>query len=255
MATFKGHDRPLTCCMIQAKTPERVFEIIKGGNDGGCDAFGYQHCKLDHESRTEKNVRSFFEAMDGKPVYVTNYRSGQNKDMTDDELGEGLIQLAGYGATLCDIMGDLYCKHPKELTDDKTAIEKQMKLIDRIHNLGGEVLMSSHVCKYTPAEEVIEIALEQQRRGADVVKIVTSGNSEAEQLENLRITSLLKEALDVPFLYLSGGSHSRLHRTIGPMLGCIMSLCVWEHDELSTKAQPLLADEKAILKAINYISK
>ena len=30
-----------------------------------------------------------------------------------------------------------------------------------------------------------------------------------------------------------------------------MSLCVWEHDEISTKAQPLLADEKSILKAIN----
>ena len=255
MATFKGHDHPLTCCMIQARTPERVFEIINGGNNGGCDAFGYQHCKLNHESRTEKTVRLFFEAMNGKPVYVTNYRSGLNKDMTDDEIGEGIVKLAEYGATLCDVMGDIYCRHPKEITDDKAAIEKQMKLIDRIHNTGAEVLMSSHVMKFTSAEEVIEIALEQQRRGADIVKIVTAGNTEAEQIENLRITSLLKEALDVPYLYLSGGTHSRLHRTIGPMLGSVMCLCVWEHDELSTKAQPLLADEKEILKRINYLTK
>ena len=115
--------------------------------------------------------------------------------------------------------------------------------------------MSSHVLKYTPAEEVLRIALEQQKRGADIVKIVTAANSEAEQIENLRITTLLKEALDVPFLFLSGGSHYALHRMIGPMLGCVMYLCVQEHDELATKSQPLLSDVIGVRKHFPYISK
>ena len=75
------------------------------------------------------------------------------------------------GATLCDVMGDIFCKHPEELTDNDEAIQKQMKLIEKLHSLGAEVLMSSHLYKFAPAERVLEIALEQKRRGADIIKI------------------------------------------------------------------------------------
>ena len=253
--TFLGHSEPLCCCMSQARTPERALSLIRRGLDGGCTAFGFQQCQLEMQYRDETTIRSLFEAMEGRPVYVTNYRGGRNAGQTDEEVSEGLITLAKYGATLCDVMGDMFCRHPQEMTDDPAAIEKQLRLIDRIHEAGGEVLMSSHVMKYTPAEEVLRIALEQQKRGADVVKIVTAADSEAQQLENLRITSLLKEALDVPYLFLSGGSHYALHRMIGPMLGCIMYLCVTEYDELATKSQPLLADVRAVRQHFPYLSK
>ena len=50
----------------------------------------------------------------------------------------------------------------------------------------------------------------------------------------------------VPFLFLSGGTHNRLHRTLGIRLGCALALCVPEHDVLSTKSQPLLADMREL---------
>ena len=87
--------------------------------------------------------------------------------------------------------------------------------------------------------------MEQQKRGADIVKIVTGANCMEQQIENLRITELLKRELKVPFLFLSVGECS-LHRRIGPMLGSCMWLCVQEYDELSTPAQPLLHKVKAI---------
>ena len=105
--------------------------------------------------------------------------------------------------------------------------------------------MSSHTYAFRSAERVLEIALEQQKRGADIVKIVTGADSMEQQLENLRITELLKRELKVPFLFLSVGECS-LHRRIGPMLGSCMWLCVQTHDELSTPAQPLLHKVKAI---------
>ena len=105
--------------------------------------------------------------------------------------------------------------------------------------------MSSHTYAFRSAERVLEIALEQQKRGADIVKIVTGADSMEQQLENLRITELLKRELKIPFLFLSVGE-CRLHRRIGPMLGSCMWLCVQEHDELSTPAQPLLRNVKAI---------
>jgi 3-dehydroquinate dehydratase len=105
--------------------------------------------------------------------------------------------------------------------------------------------MSSHVLKFIPAERVLEIALEHQRRGADICKIVTGASNMEEQLENLRIVNMLKENLKIPFLFLSGGECHILRR-IGASLGVCMYLCVHEYDELATKVQPLLKNAKAI---------
>jgi len=244
--TFKNHEKPLKCCMIQAYTPEAALATIKKANAEGCDAFGYQHCKMRAEYDDEKTIRTIFEAMEGKPIYVTNYRHHSNDGKTDEEICEGLARLIGFGATMCDVMGDMFCRTPGELTMDAEAIEKQRRFIERIHEMGGEVLMSSHIQKYTESDEVLRIAKEHHSRGADVAKIVTGASSAEEERENLRITLRLKQELEKPFLFLSGGSHNRLHRMLGPTMGVVMWLCVQEHDELSTKSQPLVSDIKAL---------
>ena len=77
-------------------------------------------------------------------------------------------------------------------------------------------------------------------------KIVTFANNEAEEMENLRITTLLKQELKIPFLFLSGGECHR-HRRLGGILGNCMVLCVQQYDELATPAQPLLTKMQGIL--------
>lgn len=47
--------------------------------------------------------------------------------------------------------------------------------------------------------------MEHKRRGADISKIVTAAENMEQQIENLRITNLLKQELGIPFLFLSGG--------------------------------------------------
>ena len=243
---FSKEDRPLLCSMIQAAEQERILYAVRRGHEEGCGAFGYQFCQVDPAFRDAEHVREVFAAMEGKPVYVTDYRGGRNAGKGDEELAEELVFLAEQGASLCDVMGDYYCRTPGELTVDGEAVRKQKELIGRIHRAGASVLMSSHVLRYLPADEVLRIALEQQERGADMVKIVTAADSEEEERENLRTTLLLRETLSVPFLFLSGGTHNRLHRTLGIRLGCALALCVPEHDALSTKSQPLLRDMRAL---------
>lgn len=41
----------------------------------------------------------------------------------------------------------------RRITEDEIALEKQKALIRQIHQMGGEVLMSSHVLKYIPKGE------------------------------------------------------------------------------------------------------
>ena len=98
---------------------------------------------------------------------------------------------------------------------------------------------------------MLEVALEQKRRGADVIKIVTGADTMEQQIENLRITDLLKRELGAPFLFLSGGK-CKLHRRLGITLGCCMCLCVYEHDALSTPAQPLLSTMKTVRDFIDF---
>ena len=249
--TFLEHQKPLFTVMLQCETPETAIGRIRNANCTGAEAYGLQVESLKPEYHNPDIYKRLFAEMGNRPVYVTNYRFQSNEYLTDDELAEGLVILAESGATLVDVMGDIFCKHPEELTDDKDAVKKQIKLINKLHSKGAEVLMSSHICKYTPAERVLEIASEQKRRGADIIKIVTGAGTMAEQIENLRITDLLKRELGAPFLFLSGGENT-IHRRLGGKLGNCMTLCVYEHDHLSTPAQPLLSAMKEIRKNLGF---
>ena len=231
--------------MVQAYTPERVLELMELSRPDGAEAFGMQFCRMKEQYKNKDTFKKLFAAAGGLPVYVTNYRQGENATKSDDELADGLCELAECGATLCDVMGDYFDHCEGELTMDEEAVKKQMKLIDELHKRGAEVLMSSHVLKFTPAERVLEIAREHERRGADICKIVTGAENTEQQIENLRIINLLKENLKIPFLFLAGGE-CRILRRIGGSLGCCMYLCVHEYDELATKSQPLLRDIRII---------
>lgn len=244
--TFLTYEKPLLTTILQCPTPELAKYRIEKALELGTDAFGLQTENLLPEHRNEETVRDLFAAMKGKPIYATRYRLHKKDDSADEQVGADILKLADWGATLCDVMGDIYCKHPDELTEDPTAVKKQLQLIDKLHERGAEVLISSHLYRYAPAERVLEIGLEQQRRGADIAKIVTKAENDEQLLDSLRAIVLLKENLKIPFLFLTGGSHGGLVRRIGPNLGCCMYLCVYEHDEHSTKAQPLLSKLRPI---------
>jgi len=249
--SFLNQSKPLLTVMLQCQTPEIAIGRIRNANCLGADAYGLQIESLKPEYHNPDTYKNIFAEMKDKPCYVTYYRTRNNEGLPDEQLANGLIELAESGATLCDVMGDMFCKHPEELTDNDAAIEKQMKLIEKLHSLGAEVLMSSHILKFTPAERVLEIALEQKRRGADIIKIVAGADNMEQQIENLRITDLLKRELGAPFLFLSGGECS-LHRRLGIKLGCCMSLCVYEHDAFSTATQPLLSTMKTVRDNIDF---
>lgn len=249
--SFLNNKNPMLTVMLQCETPEVAIGRIRNANCLGADAYGLQVESLKTEFQNPDTFKRIFAEMKDKPCYVTNYRYAYNQKLTDDELAQGIITLAESGATLCDVMGDIFCKHPEELTDNEEAIQKQMELIEKLHSLGAEVLMSSHLYKYAPAEKVLEIAFEQKLRGADIIKIVTAADTMEQQIENLRITNLLKQELGAPFLFLSGGV-STIHRRLGMKLGCCMSLCVYEHDALSTASQPLLSIMKKIRDDIDF---
>ena len=247
---FLNYEKATLTVMVQANNPTRIKELMDKSLPAGAEAFGIQFEQMLPEYRTPEVYRDLFSYAEGRPSYVTNYRDKQNAGKSDEELGDELVELAECGAELCDIMGDYFDRQPDEVAVDENAINKQIELINKIHQKGAKVLMSSHVMKYTPAERVLEIALEHQRRGADISKIVVGADNREQELENLKIINMLKEKLDIPFLFLSSGE-CRILRRIGGEIGSCMYLCVYEHDALATPQQPLLKKLKQIRDNMN----
>ena len=238
--TFLGHEKPLLVDMIIVESPTDCVIHTRKAMYEGADAFGVQMERIKPEYRQEETLKKMFSYMGDKPLYVTNYRGGYNKEMTDEERMEGLKLYLRCGATLVDIMGDTFDPTPGEMTKNPVAIDRQKKLIAEIHEMGGEVLMSSHILHFLPEEQVLDIALKQQSRGADIVKFVTGSDTEEELMANFKTIQTLKRELKVPFLFLSGGRYCKLHRALGPYFGVCWWLCVQSYDTFSSREQPLL---------------
>ena len=56
----------------------------------------------------------------------------------------------------------------------------------RIHENGGEVLMSSHTWQYLTPEQTLNIAKAHEARGADITKVVACANTEEAGVTFLR---------------------------------------------------------------------
>ena len=244
--------RPTLCVMIKSRVTADIIRDIKLAIEEGCDAFGLQIESMSPECKTKSDFSDIFDAMEDKPAYVTDYTRGGTKSAADDEyLAEEMILALECGGDLIDIRGDMFYPTPGEMTYNPLAVEKQIRFIEEIHNQGGEALMSSHVMKFIKTDEVLEIAREQRRRGADIAKIVTAANTESELSENLRTSTYLKDKLGIPSLFLCGGSACRKHRLLGPTIGSDIYLVVQESVN-SAEAQPKLKDAKRLLLMMNY---
>lgn len=251
---FLKTEKPMITTMIQTDNPSDAISTIRNAIFSGTDAIGIQLEQLKPEYQNCEDVMTMCSYVGNRPIYITNYRYYQNAEKDDETLVKEIREYSKMGGGIIfDVMGDLLDSAPDELTINATAVEKQKQLIADIHANGARVLMSSHLYHYAPAERVLEIALEQQRRGADIAKIVTGAENDEEEFENLRITRLLKKELEIPFLFLSVGSHCKLHRMLSPILGSCMYLCVYEHDALSTKAQPVLHAVRQVLDHFDYL--
>lgn len=252
---FFKENRPVVTTMLHSAEYDEIVSEIKKTLDFGTDAFGLQLETMKDSDKTDEKLMSVFKAMDGKPAYVTYYRTGEaNCNIGDDKLADELVRAFKCGGKLIDVPGGMFADerltfwdYDYQFSEDENIVKKQRELIDKLHSMGASVLMSTHIKRFANMEEVLKIALSQQNRGADIAKVVTEANSSEEFLENCRITLELKKRLDIPFLFLCNGTHCRTHRLISPQLGSCMYLSA-----MTNSNQPLPDDVKAFMELNNY---
>lgn len=244
MKTFLNSNLPIVTGMLRATTKDEILAEIARIRADGAEAYGFQMERMVGESKSEESLREIFAAMSDKPVYLTNYlRSNSTEGITWDTIAQQMLCAVKMGATLVDIPAEMFAPMADmELTTDVNAVERQKKLIEDIHALGGEVLMSSHVFRYIPREAVMTIARAHRDRGADISKIVTDASSEEELNENFTISCMLERELGIKHLFLCNGTHCKKHRRIAPILGSCMFLAT--ENALTGQNQPTVAEAR-----------
>ncbi len=248
-SSFLLEDRPTLVAMMKSQKTSDLLSEIKNALSQGADAFGIQLESLVPEEKNAENYRRILDAMGGKPAYVTNYIRGNHLDLSDDELINQLFDIARCGAKLIDIRCDSFDRQPDEYTEDVIAAQKQSDVIKAMKEIGVDILVSSHIFRFVPYEDVRKIAQLQKERGADIVKIVTEANSYEDLVENFRISMLLRQEFGKS-LFLCNGTHCKRHRILDPLVGPGMFLVV--EDSNAGGNQPGITQAKEALRMAGY---
>ena len=202
------------------------------------------------------------------PVLALHYPTGQ--PITEEARVASLLRAVEAGAAGVDIQGytyDLPSKkgfcgedrysftkgNPKEVVTDSKIIEKQCALIEQVHSMGAEVLLSCHPGIPMSAEQVVELALFLEQRNPDILKIVTKAASEEDLIESLRAMVLLKREVRTPVTYHAGGKAGALSRILNPVLGGHIAFCVDRFHADSTLEQLDLRTAHATIENLKKI--
>lgn len=248
---------------LRAATPEKAIEDIIDSQRQGAAGFLLHAEILNKQYRNAADIQKIIRAAH-KPVMILNYRSEEDGD--DERLNQLKLDAILAGAAAADVPmytfdGDTIkslegCKKsfaavkPAEVSMDKKAIGKQKALIEKMHALGGEVLMSAHVCTMLSAEQAFEVAEQMKKRGADIAKIIVVAKSLDDVAEIYRTIRLLKRDLKIPFLYQTCGVYGKLVRPTVWIFGSKYILCHNRYSERSNTEKPLIRDVETL--KINY---
>lgn len=255
---------PAIAGVIREKTPSAAIAEIKNCLYDGADMIDLHLSCL--EDRSEENIKRIVDSTN-LPILALNYNNTynwENAGFSEEERVELLLRGVRSGVAGIDIQGytfDVASKDkftgenkysftvnsPKEVITDEAVIAKQCALIEKVHSMGAEVLLSCHTGIPMNADQVVDLALFLEKRAPDIIKIVTIANTEEEAIESIKAMTLLKKKVKTPVSYHAGGKAGIITRIINPVLGGQIAFCVDRFSESSTPEQPDLKAAKTII--------
>lgn len=191
----------------------------------------------------------------------------QSRGFSEEERVESFLTAVKAGAAGIDMQGYTFHKpsktdfcgedkysftknNPKEVLTDLDIISKQCELIEKVHSMGAEVLLSCHPGIAMNTNQVVELALFLEKRNPDIIKIVTAATNEDEMLESIKTMLVLKKEIKTPISYHANGALGGLSRILNPALGGQIAFCVDKFTDSSTMEQ---LDLKTVVDGIKKL--
>lgn len=258
---------PAVAGVIREKTAASAVAEIKNCMYDGADMIDlHLSCLADCQFSTLQTIMSSTKL----PVLALNYNrttDWQVAGFTEADRVASLVTAVKAGAAGIDMQGytfhtpsqsgfcgeDLYSftkNNPKEIVTDAGIIAKQCELIEEVHALGAEVLLSCHPGIAMSSTQVVDLALFLEKRKPDIIKIVTAATNEEEMLESIKTMLLLKKEVKTPVSYHANGKFGALTRIINPVLGGQIAFCVDRFSESATLEQLDLKSAKTVIDLI-----
>lgn len=273
--SFAKVTSPILAGVIKEKTPDDAIAAIRNCEYKGATGIDLHLSCLDSQYQNEDSIKKIIDAT-RLPVLALNYNlsyDGSFYEAPEEERIALLLTAIDAGAAAADMQGytfDLYSKNafreeyasldysfikgnPKEVVVDSETIAKQTELIEKIHSLGAEVLLSNHTGIPMTTEQVVDLALFVEQRKPDIIKIVTPADTEEQMLEAFRTMVALKNNVKTPVSYHCSGKYGRLTRIVNPVLGGKMCFCNEHYAHNSDFNQPLLDTAKLLIDNIQKI--
>jgi hypothetical protein len=263
--SFAKVPQPFICGVIREADPESAIAAIKNSEYDGAQAFTLHLSRMGSQYLNYNDLRKIMISTT-RPILVLNYRN--NGFIPDEERVKMQLVAIEAGAAAIDLPADTFDPNaadwngntpvdladtkPKELSMKPEVIEKQKKLIEQVHAMGAEVLLSSHTRVVMTTEQVIAHAQEMESRGADAVKMVSACTNEDELLEAFKSIAALKHILKVPYQYQSHGEHGKLTRVVGPMLGSMLVFCNQRFTSFTLHEQPLIHAMRSVFQNVDW---
>ena len=257
MKSFKNLGEFPIISSLRVRTPSEAIFDIEDSEKQGAEGFLLHVELMDERYRTVENIENIVQAAT-KPVMVLNYRTAENFD--DEQLNALKLAGAKAGAAAVDLPLNSFdndCReslkgchasfvsaNPDEVSMNSAAVEKQKAFIEKVHEAGGEVLVSAHVGTMLTHTQGVDLAKEIESRGADYVKIIVCAQSMDDVAEIYDTIRKMKHTLSKPFLYQTCGLYGKLVRPTAWLFGSCMILCHNRYTELSNREKPLIADVK-----------
>ena len=245
--------KTVIAAIMEGMTPGEIIAASRTAEFDGADAVCLSLRELQPEFRNKDCFTNIFSSV-SIPFMVYFYRENAHGPIMDDDARQKiLIEAANAGASVIDVMGDLY--EPNSVTQratGKRAVSKQKKLIDKIHAIGAQVVISSHSSIFMNAEQTLEQLQDFESRGADIAKIVMPVNTEEEFAESVKTTMLLHRELKVPFIHLAGGKFARIQRFLGMSLGVSTTFAVAQYNPRNPMFQPSVRAMREVRDAYHW---
>ena len=250
---FFNSNKTVIAAIMEGATPGEIIAVSRTAEFDGADAVCLSLRELQPEYRSKDGFASIFNAVN-LPFMVYFYREDACGPVLDDEARQKiLMEAAQAGASVIDVMGDLYEPNPDtQRATGKRAISRQKKLIEKFHSIGAQVVMSSHVKMFMDSQQTLEQLKDFESRGADIVKIVTPVNTEEEFAESVRTTMLLHRELKKPFIHLAGGKFARIQRFLGMSLGVSTTFAVAHYNPRNPMFQPTVKAMKDVRDSYHW---
>ena len=245
---------PAVAGVVRKTTAKAAIAEMKNCCIHGADMIDlHMSCLEDRSPATLKTVISSTKL----PILALNYNQKADWSklgLTEEERVQTFLDAVEAGAAGIDMQGytfhtpsktafcgeDFYSftkDGPKEVVTDPAIIEKQCAFIEKVHDMGAQVLLSCHPGVVMNTRQVVDLALFLEKRNPDIIKIVTKATCEEDLQECIRTMLALKKEVKTPVSYHCNGAAGMASRIINPLLGGQIAFCVDGYDAASTMEQ------------------